>query len=120
MFFFFQAEDGIRDGRVTGVQTCALPISRPQGLRDVNAVSFNRNNLGFGKYPQPDRKREGVAGILPAPWHAETANPSEGKSHAEELDVTGTCQKVANIQFGPLDRLVAAPKVFVERSRIVP
>src|SRR5690625_7927474 len=27
-FFFFQAEDGIRDGHVTGVQTCALPISR--------------------------------------------------------------------------------------------
>src|SRR5690625_6028129 len=26
MFFFFQAEDGIRDGHVTGVQTCALPI----------------------------------------------------------------------------------------------
>src|SRR6266568_6133461 len=26
-FFFFQAEDGIRDGTVTGVQTCALPIS---------------------------------------------------------------------------------------------
>src|SRR5689334_23967810 len=32
-FFFFQAEDGIRDGTVTGVQTCALPISRdPTGL----------------------------------------------------------------------------------------
>src|SRR5438876_3912983 len=30
---FFQAEDGIRDGRVTGVQTCALPIS----LRYANA-----------------------------------------------------------------------------------
>src|SRR5690625_6423777 len=26
MMFFFQAEDGIRDGHVTGVQTCALPI----------------------------------------------------------------------------------------------
>src|SRR5689334_25333811 len=26
MSFFFQAEDGIRDGTVTGVQTCALPI----------------------------------------------------------------------------------------------
>src|SRR5690625_7618400 len=25
-FFFFQADDGIRDGHVTGVQTCALPI----------------------------------------------------------------------------------------------
>src|SRR5438034_3724294 len=28
-FFFFQAEDGIRDHCVTGVQTCALPISGP-------------------------------------------------------------------------------------------
>src|SRR2546422_4667838 len=28
VFFFFQAEDGIRDVAVTGVQTCALPISR--------------------------------------------------------------------------------------------
>ena len=27
-FFFFQAEDGIRDDLVTGVQTCALPILR--------------------------------------------------------------------------------------------
>ena len=27
LFFFFQAEDGIRDRLVTGVQTCALPIS---------------------------------------------------------------------------------------------
>src|SRR6266540_4574787 len=27
LFFFFQAEDGIRDRDVTGVQTCALPIS---------------------------------------------------------------------------------------------
>src|SRR5438067_9233842 len=28
LFFFFQAEDGIRDRNVTGVQTCALPICR--------------------------------------------------------------------------------------------
>src|SRR5256885_12288994 len=39
-FFFFQAEDGIRDYKVTGVQTCALPISPaptlPPGIdRDV-------------------------------------------------------------------------------------
>src|SRR5690625_7289083 len=27
IFYFFQAEDGIRDGHLTGVQTCALPIS---------------------------------------------------------------------------------------------
>ena len=31
MGFFFQAEDGIRDRSVTGVQTCALPISMCQG-----------------------------------------------------------------------------------------
>src|SRR6266508_3699013 len=32
MFFFFQAEDGIRDGHVTGVQTCALPICQASGV----------------------------------------------------------------------------------------
>src|SRR2546430_5644062 len=31
VFFFFQAEDGIRDLTVTGVQTCALPILEPRG-----------------------------------------------------------------------------------------
>src|SRR2546426_8693420 len=31
-FFFFQAEDGIRDYKVTGVQTCALPISGRTGF----------------------------------------------------------------------------------------
>src|SRR5688500_19719599 len=36
-FFFFQAEDGIRDYKVTGVQTCALPIS-------------GRADLGTGEY----------------------------------------------------------------------
>src|SRR6266699_4499277 len=32
-FFFFQAEDGIRDADVTGVQTCALPISASRPRR---------------------------------------------------------------------------------------
>src|SRR5256885_14033100 len=31
-FFFFQAEDGIRDYKVTGVQTCALPISQASAI----------------------------------------------------------------------------------------
>src|SRR2546430_17738134 len=34
VFFFFQAEDGIRDLTVTGVQTCALPISDQRALID--------------------------------------------------------------------------------------
>src|SRR3712207_8481423 len=34
LFFFFQAEDGIRDIGVTGVQTCALPISQFSFLKN--------------------------------------------------------------------------------------
>src|SRR5690606_40566289 len=34
-FFFFQAEDGIRDFHVTGVQTCALPILHEQETRQL-------------------------------------------------------------------------------------
>src|SRR5260370_1988340 len=37
-FFFFQAEDGIRDSSVTGVQTCALPISVAGAKRRVEAA----------------------------------------------------------------------------------
>src|SRR5688572_32619785 len=41
VFFFFQAEDGIRDLTVTGVQTCALPISRATpGSRPCDARSI--------------------------------------------------------------------------------
>src|SRR5256885_9293500 len=36
--FFFQAEDGIRDYKVTGVQTCALPIF-PNGMDGVGGVT---------------------------------------------------------------------------------
>src|SRR5437870_10813083 len=40
-FFFFQAEDGIRDGHVTGVQTCALPISRLEFILRVGRLWHN-------------------------------------------------------------------------------
>src|SRR5438552_5389693 len=39
--FFFQAEDGIRDDLVTGVQTCALPISRLRGLGGTLTLETN-------------------------------------------------------------------------------
>src|SRR2546422_2921330 len=48
-FFFFQAEDGIRDVAVTGVQTCALPIyldlALLKGLRERKVFSV-RHHLG--------------------------------------------------------------------------
>src|SRR3989454_39441 len=52
-FFFFQAEDGIRDYKVTGVQTCALPIS----LRELNVhldVTDRRVNWSEDAVPKLD------------------------------------------------------------------
>src|SRR5207247_4900391 len=46
-FFFFQAEDGIRDPLVTGVQTCALPISSPGSCNDT----FGTRTPGSGGAP---------------------------------------------------------------------
>src|SRR3989441_9563236 len=55
-FFFFQAEDGIRDKLVTGVQTCALPISskvvrlatRDLGVHSAIAKGALRPKSRFG------------------------------------------------------------------------
>src|SRR2546430_14995951 len=47
IFFFFQAEDGIRDLTVTGVQTCALPIYRRNTPRDGSAPVLL---YGYGSY----------------------------------------------------------------------
>src|SRR2546425_124024 len=45
-FFFFQAEDGIRDKLVTGVQTCALPIYFVTGGGWITGPSGARANFG--------------------------------------------------------------------------
>ena len=55
-FFFFQAEDGIRDDLVTGVQTCALPISptTPVGVhinQDFLAIFFCSRGSFFNTHP---------------------------------------------------------------------
>src|SRR5258708_23936030 len=45
VFFFFQAEDGIRDDLVTGVQTCALPISLGFGQRSCRSDTQGPSKL---------------------------------------------------------------------------
>src|SRR5207249_11092767 len=62
MFFFFQAEDGIRDRNVTGVQTCALSITQPgiiEGMRrkyleagadTVETNTFNATAISLADY----------------------------------------------------------------------
>src|SRR5207245_3996795 len=69
-FFFFQAEDGIRDATVTGVQTCALPISfglrlglesiglyGPGGVRGFNPQSAGNVRID-GLYFDQQRSEE--------------------------------------------------------------
>src|SRR5690606_40474713 len=51
---FFQAEDGIRDFHVTGVQTCALPISSTEADRSKGA-SGARKRRGSAATPLPRR-----------------------------------------------------------------
>src|SRR5208283_5148227 len=64
-FFFFQAEDGIRDRDVTGVQTCALPISHEPafGRADGWAVTLVERFGALGvaglralaeRFPEPE------------------------------------------------------------------
>src|SRR5688572_32932305 len=76
VFFFFQAEDGIRDLTVTGVQTCALPIyellgrlqgvRRPPRRRGVHLVQRQaRPHLGVRA------GREGAVPARPAPRRSE-------------------------------------------------
>src|SRR6266496_6227632 len=48
IFFFFQAEDGIRDLYVTGVQTCALPIWAGRGPSDLQMIETPALNVSAG------------------------------------------------------------------------
>src|SRR5205823_6858174 len=69
LFFFFQAEDGIRDKLVTGVQTCALPIST-NDEKDVWFIGFSPD-LVVGVFMGYDKPRHiadrATGGALAAP-----------------------------------------------------
>src|SRR2546430_7931955 len=87
-FFFFQAEDGIRDLTVTGVQTCALPISKHGGPRTFAArCSFGGN--GSDLFAQHARSRKcsvaRLSCVLPLPL-------GEGRGRSEERRVGKECR----------------------------
>src|SRR2546430_4282541 len=56
VFFFFQAEDGIRDLTVTGVQTCALPISAEEPAPSLRSPDQARadHRAGLDLLIRPD------------------------------------------------------------------
>src|SRR6266511_4911187 len=60
IFFFFQAEDGIRDFHVTGVQTCALPISRARSSAPVRPPA-NRGRPRHARRSEPKQPRGALA-----------------------------------------------------------
>src|SRR5207249_9132776 len=66
VFFFFQAEDGIRDRNVTGVQTCALPISvgRPLRVLDVT-VEFSGEGVRAAAIAVHQVKLGGLMALVP-------------------------------------------------------
>src|SRR5439155_16404606 len=77
--FFFQAEDGIRDGHVTGVQTCALPIC----LSNTGAHEYKL------LYQELDRVRKLVGnGAHFSAWTA----PQPGQNRSEERRVGKECR----------------------------
>src|SRR6266511_5855251 len=71
-FFFFQAEDGIRDFHVTGVQTCALPIlygrygvvRQRWGNWDTEVTVHGIIRCGRSSYPDSDNPQEQEEGYL--------------------------------------------------------
>src|SRR5207248_5713909 len=68
--FFFQAEDGIRDRTVTGVQTCALPIFSPRADRAVADVDVERARRADGRRPDAGRSRAAYRGVIGRPVSA--------------------------------------------------
>src|SRR3712207_9012804 len=84
LFFFFQAEDGIRDIGVTGVQTCALPIY--DLLRDValNLLWVNRYAITmYEKRPtrwrDVPRRRDDLFLPVLQPWEGRSEERRVGK-----------------------------------------
>src|SRR2546430_7813219 len=89
-FFFFQAEDGIRDLTVTGVQTCALPISLAGMKAPVNVVGVipTCENMPGGRAVKPGDIVTTLSGQT-----VEILNTdAEGRLRSEERRVGKECR----------------------------
>src|SRR3989441_12236127 len=74
-FFFFQAEDGIRDKLVTGVQTCALPISFPDPTREITPSCSARSTFACAeRLLSPTSSRNSVPPSASSNLPARSAN----------------------------------------------
>src|SRR5436190_3920431 len=71
-FFFFQAEDGIRDHCVTGVQTCALPIypSRGSGMPFPKTMAWSPRSFSGKAYHFREMDFASGDEACPAGWRS--------------------------------------------------
>src|SRR5689334_24789185 len=97
--FFFQAEDGIRDGTVTGVPTCALPISRAraavQGQRQRRYLEDLRHPGGErGAHPRREggEEAEGRICFRGAPAARPPRRGQARRDRSEERRVGKECR----------------------------
>src|SRR5205823_8838037 len=90
-FFFFQAEDGIRDKLVTGVQTCALPISAGGGAAGgaSDKTSAAGTNITPPRSSPPSSARAARASSTVATTSAESPAPN---ARSEERRVGKECR----------------------------
>src|SRR5207302_5809924 len=82
-YFFFQAEDGIRDFHVTGVQTCALPISEG---RLISALPSHSHVCESYRALRSSISFSGIDAPL-ATLGVSSARAGEGKTRSEERRV---------------------------------
>src|SRR5207253_8469217 len=78
----FQAEDGIRDGHVTGVQTCALPISLHPYRRDLPSRTRPSPRRRRGRTPRSARSATPPAPPPPPPGRAAAPGPRDGAGYS--------------------------------------
>src|SRR2546422_2706507 len=92
LFFFFQAEDGIRDVAVTGVQTCALPICAALG----RGLGLPGRTGGAGHRPAPaarEADEAGGAARLGAGGGDDQIGRGSGRGRGEISGVAGSLKK---------------------------
>src|SRR3712207_7196945 len=97
VFMFFQAEDGIRDIGVTGVQTCALPISAEEEAPEYIAEHVSKPVVAYiAGFTAPPGKTMGRAGAIVSGSKGTAAAKAEALE-AKGVKVGRTPTQVAEI-----------------------
>src|SRR2546429_2409604 len=110
VFFFFQAEDGIRDVAVTGVQTCALPIGSSLHRASSRITSATRRHC-------PDLETDSPNGAYFS-TRSRSSNDANGEPGANELLAARRTARDASASpaVGSTRSLQAASSLFENRT----